>query len=193
MEEQTATHYTREAFVSARRIKTLNPTVNITLVANPGVRPQIAGAFDMVLNVEEDHMLPGEVPSWTPNGIKRQWFTRLEYLSRSPYEGPKVLAPHNWAMMYRLNENTRRLFRRWRLVHMAKSRAGSDQTTLHMAAGSLALQGKLNVGVVAENVALATVPYSRTAPPWPRSSPLIAPGPVHFVHYNAYSQLDEET
>lgn len=67
------------------------------------------------------------------------------------------------------------------------------QTTLHMAAGSLALQGKLNVGVVAENVALATVPYSRTAPPWPRSSPLIAPGPVHFVHYNAYSQLDEET
>lgn len=31
-------------------------------------------------------MLPGEVPSWTPNGIKRQWFTRLEYLSRSPYE-----------------------------------------------------------------------------------------------------------
>ncbi|CAN0408621.1 unnamed protein product [Laminaria digitata] len=31
-------------------------------------------------------MLPGEVPSWTPNGIKRQWFTRLQYLSRSPYE-----------------------------------------------------------------------------------------------------------
>ena len=29
--------------------------------------------------------------------------------------------------MYRLNENTRRLFRRWRVVHMAKSRAGSDQ------------------------------------------------------------------
>ena len=48
MEEETATHYTREAFVSARRIKTLNPTVNITLVTNPGVRPQIAGAFDMV-------------------------------------------------------------------------------------------------------------------------------------------------
>ena len=189
------------------------------------------------------------------------------------YQGPKALAPHNWVLMYRLNENTRRLFRRWRVVHMAKSRAGSDQVrrpprkprktsflshrtayhticiymqylvycftrfclcrlktqiiqtsflisrshlsacspnffhgvasvhdnsvvcqmTLHMAAGSLALQGKLHVGVVAESVALATIPYSRTDPPWPRSSPLIAPGPVHFVHYNAYSRLEEDT
>ena len=67
------------------------------------------------------------------------------------------------------------------------------QTTLYMAAGSLALQNKLNVGVLSEAVALATVPYSRTAPPWPRSSPLVAPGPVHFVHYNAFSQEEEET
>ena len=39
-----------------------------------------------VINVEEKHMLPGEVPSWTPKGFKREWFTRLQYLSRSPYE-----------------------------------------------------------------------------------------------------------
>lgn len=39
-----------------------------------------------VINVEEKDMLPGEVPSWTPNGFKREWFTRLQYLSRSPYE-----------------------------------------------------------------------------------------------------------
>lgn len=66
------------------------------------------------------------------------------------------------------------------------------QTTLHLAAGSLALQGKLNVGVLAEIVALATVPYNHTATAWPRSSPLLEPGPVHFVHYNAYTQEEEE-
>ena len=53
MEEETATHYTREAFVSARRIKSLNPTVNITLVTNPGLKPDIAGAFDLVRNLIE--------------------------------------------------------------------------------------------------------------------------------------------
>lgn len=67
------------------------------------------------------------------------------------------------------------------------------QTTLHLAAGSLALQGKLNVGVLAESVALATVPYNHSAPAWPRSSPLLEPGPVHFVHYNAFNKKEEET
>lgn len=62
-----------------------------------------------------------------------------------------------------------------------------------MAAGSLALQGELNVGIIAESVALAVVPYNRTAPAWPRSSPLVAPGPIHFVHYNAYTPEEEET
>lgn len=69
--------------------------------------------------------------------------------------------------------------------------ANDCQTTLSMAAGSLALQGKLNVGVISENIALSTVPYSRTAPAWPRSSPLLAPGPVHFVHYNAFTPKEE--
>lgn len=53
MEEETTAHYTREAFVSARRIKSLNPTVNITLVTNPGLKPDIAGAFDLVRNLHE--------------------------------------------------------------------------------------------------------------------------------------------
>lgn len=39
-----------------------------------------------IINVEQEHLLPGKVPSWTPQGIKRQWLTRLAYLSRSPYE-----------------------------------------------------------------------------------------------------------
>eukprot|EP00903_Cladosiphon_okamuranus_P014188 g13183.t1 len=227
MEEETTEHFLREAFTSARRIKLLNPNTNITLVTNPGLKPDIAGAFDLVINVEQEHLLPGEVPSWTPQGLKRQWLTRLEYLSRSPYEvtlaldsqalccaagveailkqgleefdvafavqGPRLLTPHNWAIMYRLNSNTARLFNRWKLLHIAKSRTGSDQTTLHLAAGSLALQGKLNVGVLAESVALATVPYNHDGPAWPRSSPLLEPGPVHFVHYNAYTQDEEET
>lgn len=31
--------------------------------------------------------------------------------------------------MYRLNNNTRRLFKRWKLLHVAKSRTGSDQVS----------------------------------------------------------------
>lgn len=61
-----------------------------------------------------------------------------------------------------------------------------------MAAGSLALQGKLNVSVISENVALATVVYNRTVPTFPKTSMLIDPGPVHFVHYDAASDEDAE-
>lgn len=47
-ETETTNHYLREAFVSARRIKALNPSVNITLVTNPAVTLDITGAFDLV-------------------------------------------------------------------------------------------------------------------------------------------------
>lgn len=39
------------------------------------------------------------------------------------------LGPHNWAIMYRLNYNTRRLFRRWTNLQVAYSRMGSDQVS----------------------------------------------------------------
>lgn len=61
-----------------------------------------------------------------------------------------------------------------------------------MAAGSLALQGKLNVGVLSENVALATVIYSTEGPQYPKTSTLVDPRPVHFAHYDATSHDDEE-
>ena len=48
MENGTTKEYLAEAFVSARRIKALNPTVNITLVTNPDLHPNIDGAFDLV-------------------------------------------------------------------------------------------------------------------------------------------------
>lgn len=49
-----------------------------------------------IINVEQEHILPGQVPSWTPNGLKRQWFTRLEYLARSPYEVLLILSACLW-------------------------------------------------------------------------------------------------
>ncbi|CBN75387.1 hypothetical protein Esi_0090_0076 [Ectocarpus siliculosus] len=188
----TAEHYLQQAITSARRIKLLNPSTNITLVTNPGMRPDIDGAFDAVVNVEEKLLYSGTVQSWNPNGVSRQWLTRLEYLARSPYQNPDLLAPHNWAILYRKNENTKRLFNRWRVLQIEYSRAGSDQQTLEMAAGSLALQGKLNVSVISENLALATVVYNRTVPTFPKTSMLIDPGPVHFVHYDAASDEDAE-
>lgn len=47
-EEETMEHFLQEAFNSARRIKLLNPNTNITLVTNPGLNPDIVGAFDLV-------------------------------------------------------------------------------------------------------------------------------------------------
>lgn len=69
----------------------------------------------------------------------------------------------------------------------------NHQGTLHLAAGSLALQDKLNVGVISEVVAMSLVPYNRTAPPWPKTSQLIAPGPVLFAHYKTYSYEETTT
>eukprot|EP00903_Cladosiphon_okamuranus_P013420 g12501.t1 len=227
-EESTANHFLRQAYVSARRIKALNPTTNITVVCNPGVTPEANGVFDMVINIDEKYLYDGKVQQWGPQDLSRQWLTRIEYLPRSPYEvtlaldsqalccttdvdailraarweefdisfavqSPHNLGPHNWAIMYRLNFNTRRLFQRWINLQIAYSRRGSDQLTLHMAAGSLALQGKLNVGVLSENVALATVVYGPNAPEYPKTSTLVDPRPVYFVHYDAMSHEDEES
>lgn len=62
-----------------------------------------------------------------------------------------------------------------------------------MASGSLALQDKLNVGVLSESVALAPVPYNRTTPQFPKTSSLVGPEPVHFVHYQPQSLEDAKT
>lgn len=48
MDESTMKHFMEEAFTSARRIKALNPSVNISLVTNPDLHPDMTGAFDMV-------------------------------------------------------------------------------------------------------------------------------------------------
>ncbi len=45
----TAMHYMQQAVISARRIKALNPGINITVVTNPGFRPpEVDAVFDMV-------------------------------------------------------------------------------------------------------------------------------------------------
>ena len=62
-----------------------------------------------------------------------------------------------------------------------------------MAAGSLALQGMLHVGVLSENVAMAMVIFNRTGPTHPMMSALLGPQPVTFVHYDAQNPEDEQT
>ncbi|CAN0555175.1 unnamed protein product, partial [Ectocarpus sp. 8 AP-2014] len=47
-ETSTAEHYLEQVLVSARRIKSLNPSTNITVVTNPGIRPEVEGVFDVV-------------------------------------------------------------------------------------------------------------------------------------------------
>lgn len=45
----TAKHYLEQTVTSARRIKLLNPTTNITVVTNPGITLEdMGGVFDMV-------------------------------------------------------------------------------------------------------------------------------------------------
>ena len=40
-----------------------------------------------------------------------------------------MMGPHNWAIMYRLNYNTRRMFKRWQTLQIAYARSGSDQVS----------------------------------------------------------------
>lgn len=56
----------------------------------------------------------------------------------------------------------------------------------------MALQGKLNVGVLSESVAMAVVIFNRTGPPYPKTSTLVDPQPLNFVHYDADGQEDAE-
>lgn len=39
-----------------------------------------------VINIDEEYLYEGKEQAWGPRGVSRQWMTRLEYLSRSPYE-----------------------------------------------------------------------------------------------------------
>ena len=38
-----------------------------------------------VVNIDEQYLVPGR-EKISGNGVHKQWLTRLEYLSRSPYE-----------------------------------------------------------------------------------------------------------
>jgi len=67
-----------------------------------------------------------------------------------------------------------------------------SQFTLHMAAGSLALQDKLSVGILSENVALAAVRYDHYVNQYPKLSTLVDPRPMTFLHHAALSPEDEE-
>lgn len=45
-------------------------------------------------------------------------------------QGPRVLAPHNWAIMYRLNDRMKRLLNRWRMLQITLNKTGSDQVRI---------------------------------------------------------------
>lgn len=49
----------------------------------------------------------------------------LSYITLS--QGPKMLGPHNWAILYHMNDRTRRLFDRWRTLQIDYARDGTDQ------------------------------------------------------------------
>lgn len=74
-EESTANHFMNQAYVSARRIKALNPTTNITVVCNPGVTPHADGVFDMVRGRNATQRIAGVV-TWRPNDRCR-WLNTL--------------------------------------------------------------------------------------------------------------------
>lgn len=41
---------------------------------------------DQVININEKSLYSGKKQNWGPKGVSRQWLTRLEYMSKSPYE-----------------------------------------------------------------------------------------------------------
>ncbi|CAN0397817.1 unnamed protein product, partial [Phaeothamnion confervicola] len=84
-EEGALQLYLNQALNSGRRIRRLNPSINMTLVTNPdaAVPPEI---FDVILRVKPADNIKGKVPPWKASlkfGI--QWMTRLEYLAKTPY------------------------------------------------------------------------------------------------------------
>lgn len=60
--------------------------VNILALALKNDQHLLNFVLTQVIHVEKEKMVEGRVPGWKPNGRKVQWLTRIEYLSRSPYE-----------------------------------------------------------------------------------------------------------
>lgn len=82
--------------------------------------------------------------------------------------------------------------RRTKYTFVSKPCRTLHQTSLHAAAGSLALQDRLSVGIISENVASSIVPFGKDSPVWPKMTPLVGPGVVHFIHYVAFADEDME-
>ncbi|CAM9189618.1 unnamed protein product [Choristocarpus tenellus] len=97
-------------------------------------------------------------------------------------QGALTLHPHNWAIMFRMNERTERMFHRWKVLQWAYSKTSSDQGTLYVAAGTLALQDKLRVGILGVNLGMAYLKVRPGGADFPKSTQLLGPGPAHFIH-----------
>mmetsp|Transcript_6514 Transcript_6514/g.10785 ORF Transcript_6514/g.10785 Transcript_6514/m.10785 type:complete len:179 (-) Transcript_6514:695-1231(-) len=72
--------YLEEAATSARELKQRNPTIATAIITNAKQVPDI---FDHVVRVSDALLFPGL--KTRPDGISRQWFTRLYYLAHSPF------------------------------------------------------------------------------------------------------------
>lgn len=79
-----------EAAKSAQQLKSNNPEVPVAILTNAksGVPP----IFDFVIPVDDSMLFSAE--STRPDGIYRQWFTRIWYLAHSPFEVTWSLDSH---------------------------------------------------------------------------------------------------
>lgn len=75
-----------QVLVSARRIKSLNPSTNITVVTNPGIRPEVEGVFDVVRTYVIATLHLEDMPRYTETAIHLSLYRHM------------IVFPHEQAM-----------------------------------------------------------------------------------------------
>mmetsp|Transcript_297 Transcript_297/g.493 ORF Transcript_297/g.493 Transcript_297/m.493 type:complete len:377 (-) Transcript_297:112-1242(-) len=81
--EKSLPKYFHETVKSVEHLKKYNPSIPVAIITN-AKRQDVPTVFDHTIEVKNSMLFQGE--STRPDGVFRQWFSRIYYLAHSPFE-----------------------------------------------------------------------------------------------------------
>lgn len=127
----------KEAATSAQLLKANNPTIPVAIITN-AKREDVPEVFDQIIKVEDTMLFSGE--SNRPDGIFRQWFSRIYYLAHSPFEVTWYVDSHAVIVTTELEQ----AFLEFESSSVDFAVASSNPTSLHLVCHNFAMLFRWN-------------------------------------------------
>lgn len=127
----------QEALKSAQQLKDKNPTITIAMITNAR-RQDVPTVFDHIIEVEDSMLFQGE--SKRPDGVFRQWFSRMYYLAHSPFEFTWYVDSHTVFLTTELEQ----AFQEFKASHIDFAVSSANPTSTYIVCHNFALLFRWN-------------------------------------------------